>query len=80
MILNDYLCMTMLASLRSGHFHNFAGATLQKHEPVLAQGAALHGIGGRSPGITAGEIKIWICHDGDLNKGHWKKTTGRVGN
>ncbi len=72
--------MTMLASLRSGHFHNFAWATLQKHEPVLAQGAALHGIGGRSPGITAGEIKIWICHDGDLNKGHWKKTTGRVGN
>lgn len=67
----DYLCMTVLASLRSGHFNNFAGATLKHHEPVLAQGAALHGVGGRSPCITAGEIKIWICHDGVLIKGHW---------
>lgn len=73
MISKYYLCVTMLASLRSRHFNNFAGATLQHHEPVLAQGAALLGVGGRSPGISAGEIKIWICHDGDLNKGHWRE-------
>lgn len=45
--------MTVFTSLRGAHFHDLARATLDNHEPVLAQRRALHGVGGGSAGIGA---------------------------
>lgn len=61
---NAYFSMTVLASLGSGHLNDFARTTLQDHEAVFAQGAALLWVGHRGPSISTSEIKIWICHGG----------------
>lgn len=56
------LCVAMLASLRSGHFDNLAGAILDHDMPVLPQGRTLHGIGGRGTGIgrLKGVFMLWF--------------------
>lgn len=57
-----YLGMSVLAGLGGGHLHDFAGASLQHHVPVLTQGGALHGVGGGGARLTSREVKIGICH------------------
>ena len=47
------LGVTVLASLRSGHFNNLARALLDDDETVLPQGRALHGEGERGARIGA---------------------------
>lgn len=54
--------MSVLAGLRSGHLHDFAGASLQYHIPVLAQSRALHGVSGGGARLACREVKIVICH------------------
>lgn len=56
------LSMSVLASLGGGHFHNFAGTSLQHHVAVLAQGGALHGEGGGGAGLAGLEVEVGICH------------------
>lgn len=58
------LSVAVLSGLGSGHLNNFAGTILQDHEAVFAQGAALLRVRHRGPGVSTGEIKIWICHGG----------------
>jgi hypothetical protein len=48
------LCVTVLASLGSGHVDDLAGTTLDDDEAVLPQSRTLHGVGGRGAGITGG--------------------------
>jgi hypothetical protein len=47
------LGVTVLASLGGGHFDDLARATLDHDVAVLAQGRALHRVGGRGTGIGA---------------------------
>lgn len=54
--------MSVLAGLRSGHLHDFAGTSLQHHIPVLAQSRALHGVSGGGARLACREVKIVICH------------------
>lgn len=58
-----YLGVPVLASLGRGHLHNLARASLQHHVAVLTQGGALHRVGGGGARLSAGEVKIGICHD-----------------
>lgn len=52
------LGVTVLASLRSGHVDNLAGAALDYDVAVLAQGRTLHGKGSRGPGIRRAEVDL----------------------
>ena len=45
------LCVTMLASLRSGHVDDLAGAALDDDEAVLPQGRTLHRVGERGASV-----------------------------
>ena len=54
------LCVTMLSRLRGGHVDDLARAVLDHHEPVLAQGRTLHGIGGGSTSIGAVESVLML--------------------
>ena len=45
--------MTMFAGLGGAHFHDFAGTVLDDDVAVLAEGRALHRIGGGGAGIGA---------------------------
>lgn len=56
------LSMAVLASLGGGHLNDLAGSPFQQHKAILAQGGALHGVGGGCPGITCLEVQICICH------------------
>ena len=47
------LGVTVLASLGGGHLDDLARAVLDHDVAVLAQGRALHGVGGRGTGIGA---------------------------
>lgn len=55
------LSVTVLASLRGGHFDDLARAVLDDDETVLPQSRALHGEGGRGTGIGAleGVFMLW---------------------
>jgi len=61
------LCVTVFASLGSGHFDNLAGTVLDHDVTVLAKGRALHGVGGRGTGIGALKgvlmLRIVVGHD-----------------
>ena len=57
-----HLGVAVLARLGGGHLHDLAGSPFQHNEAVLAQGRALHGVGGGCPGIAGLEIQICICH------------------
>lgn len=63
--------MSMLASLGSGHLHNFAGASLQHHIAVLTQSRALHREGGGGARLAGLEVEIAIRH-GAMGQGHCK--------
>lgn len=65
---SSHLSVSVLAGFRSGHFHDFAGMSLQQHVAVLAQSRALHREGGRGTRLTGLEIKIRVCH-GALSQG-----------
>lgn len=55
------LGVTVLSSLGGGHFDNLARAVLDYDVAVLTERRALHGIGGRSTGIsTTLEINIML--------------------
>ena len=54
------LCVTMLSCLRGGHVDDLARAALDHHEPVLAQGRTLHGVGGGSTSIGAVESVLML--------------------
>lgn len=69
--------MAVLASLGGWHFHYLARASLQNDEAVLAQGAALHWVGGRGARISTGEVKIMVCHGGRLCVWKINKQTDR---
>lgn len=56
------LSVAVLAGLGGGHLNDLAGSTFQHDEAVLAQGRALHGVGGRRPGITCLEVELRVCH------------------
>lgn len=80
-----YLSMSVLAGLRGGHLHNFAGTPLQNHVAVLAQSGALHGVGGGGARLTSLEIKIGICHGamglgrcGDMSTSIKRSTESKV--
>lgn len=47
------LGVTVLASLRGGHFDNLAGTVLDDNKAVLPQSRALHGVGLGGTGIGA---------------------------
>lgn len=57
-----HLGVAVLASLGGGHLHDLAGSPLQQHKAVLAQGGALHGVGGGRPGIARLEVQVRVCH------------------
>ena len=54
------LGVTVLASLGGRHVDNLAGAALDHDEAVLAQGRALHGVGGRSAGVGGIEVVLML--------------------
>lgn len=54
--------MAVLAGLGGGHLNDLAGSPFQQHEAVLAQGGALHGVGGGRPGITCLEVQVRVGH------------------
>uniref|UniRef100_A0A8C3IBM0 G protein pathway suppressor 2 n=1 Tax=Chrysemys picta bellii TaxID=8478 RepID=A0A8C3IBM0_CHRPI len=56
-----YLGVAMLAGLRGGHLDDLAGTPLEHHEPIFAEGRALHGEGGGSPGVAGLEVQV-ISH------------------
>lgn len=51
--------VSVFASLGCGHFDNFAGASFEHDESVLAQGTALHRKGRRGSGISGLEVSIF---------------------
>jgi hypothetical protein len=61
------LSVTMLASLRSGHLDNLAGAALDDNVTVLPQSRALHGEsgGGASIGGLEGVLMLLITRQRD---------------
>ena len=54
------LGVPVLASLRSSHFDNLAGAAFDHDEAVFAQGRALHGIRRRGAGVGALERVLML--------------------
>lgn len=56
------LCVTVLASLGSGHFDDLAWALLDDDEAVLSQGRALHRVGGRGTSIGALEGVLMLMN------------------
>lgn len=50
--------VAVLSGFRSGHLDDFAGATLQHDETVLAQGGALHREGCGGSGVSGLEVCI----------------------
>lgn len=67
-----YLGMSVLAGLGGGHLHNFAGASLQHHIPVLTQSRALHRESGGGARLASLEVKVGICH-GAMGQGRCKR-------
>ncbi len=70
------LGVPVLSSLRSRHFDDLAGATLDHNEAVLPQSRALHGISGRSARIGAlkGMLMLWwLCVSEDQRRSHCAK-------
>lgn len=65
--------MSVLAGFRSGHFHDFAGMSLQQHVAVLAQSGALHREGGGRTRLASLEITISICHGASSQGRLWIK-------
>jgi hypothetical protein len=58
------LGVAVLAGLGSRHFDNLARTVLDHDETVLAQGGALHRVGGRSTGVGAFErvlLMLWCA-------------------
>lgn len=54
------LGVTVLAGLGGGHVDDLAGAALNHDEAVLAEGRALHGVGGGGTGIGALERVLML--------------------
>ena len=52
--------VTVFASFGRGHINDLAGAAFDHNEAVLAQGRALHRVGGRSTGISAIEGMLML--------------------
>lgn len=50
--------MSMLASLRGGHFNNFAWTSLEHDKAVLAESRTLHGEGGGGSGVAGLEMCV----------------------
>ena len=58
--------MSVFAGLGCTHFHNLARAVFDHHEPVLAQGGALHGICGGGAGIGGFEGVLMLYRERSL--------------
>ena len=58
--------MPVLASFRGGHFHNFAGTTLEHHIAIFAETGTLgrEGLGG--PRLSRVKVHISFSHLGQL--------------
>jgi hypothetical protein len=54
------LGVTVLASLGGGHFDDLTGTVLDHNEAVLAEGRALHRVGGRGAGVGALEGMLML--------------------
>lgn len=63
------LGVTVLAGLGGGHLDDLAGTTLNDDVTVLAQGRALHGVGGRRAGIgrLEGNVVLYIVSVTDVS-------------
>ena len=77
------LSVAVLAGLRGGHLNDLAGSAFQHHMPVFAQGWALHGEGGRRPGIRLVELSVlhdcWICHFWGTKRQRVSRVNGQHG-
>jgi hypothetical protein len=72
------LGMAVLAGLGGGHLDNLAGAVLDHHEAVLAQGGALHRVRGRGTGVGALEgVALMLGRSAD---GSWCVGRGQARN
>ena len=58
------LGVTVLASLGSTHFDDFAGAGLDHNESVLSQGGTLHRVSGRCASIGTLKCVLMLQRDG----------------
>ena len=54
--------MAVLASLRSGHFHDLARTVLDNDVAVLPQRRALLRVGGRGTGIGAVKVNVMLSN------------------
>ena len=68
--------MTVFPGLGGRHLHDFARTAFEHHEAVLAQGRALHRVGGRRAGISRLKVLIQIV----MFLGHVEGGGDRYGN
>jgi hypothetical protein len=74
------LGVPVLSSLRSRHFDDLAGATLDHNEAVLPQSRALHGISGQAPASALSKAMLlwWLCVSEDQRRSHCAKCALRM--